>query len=160
MISSPVSSPSSLPPNGNTSPVPSVTGSITSLHSPSGDSSSNKDASESPRNSRNSPTSTNDIGNENSFSPVNNHNKREFALGPGGIPMGPALDLVLHNARNSNGGTGMIGSPVNGLFSQRTSTNNGFEDHASSFEKLALLRPQLGLPFFGMPSLKVNIYLH
>lgn len=69
----------------------------------------------------------------------------------------PALDLVMNNARNSNGSAGLLGGPMNGigLFGQRNSTNNGFRDHGFSFEKLALLRPQLGLPFFGMPSSKV-----
>lgn len=161
VIASPVSSPSSLPPHGNTSPVPSgnisPVGSTSSLDSPGGSNSSNRNnMSGSPRNSRNSPTSTNDmIGMDNSFSPLHGL-KRNFALGSGGLGMVPALDLVMNNARNSNGGGSIVGSPVNniGLFAQRSGGSNGFGDHAS-FEKLALLRPPLGLPLFGMPSLKV-----
>ncbi|CAL8116813.1 unnamed protein product [Orchesella dallaii] len=156
---SPVSS-SPLHHHSNSSPIPtgnvSPVGSTTSIGSQSPSSGSNKDVSNSSpsRNSRNSPTSTNDILG------VENGNgigitRKDFAPGPGGIPMVPALDLVMNNARNSNGGgsTALMGSPVDnmGLFGQRN--NSGFGD-AASFEKLALLRPQLGLPLFGMPSLK------
>ncbi|CAL8116786.1 unnamed protein product [Orchesella dallaii] len=122
--------------------------------------SSNKDVSNSSssplRNSRNSPLSTNDIlgveiGNGVGMS------RKEFAPGPGGIPLVPALDLVMNHARNTNGGgsaalMGSLGDNM-GLFAQRN--NGGFGD-TSSFEKFALLRPQMGLPLFGMPSLKMS----
>lgn len=89
--------------------------------------------------------------------------RRNFGLmGQSGFPLVPALDLVMNNARNHNAGrnNGDAVDPI-GLFGQRNAApplNNGFGD--PSFEKLALLRPQLGLPLFGMSSLKVyNTFL-